>query len=50
VERHRENESVRSIGGIVAGEKTGELPPDTTFSQVQLKIRESYRNPNVGEG
>lgn len=30
-------------------EKTGHLPPETTFHEVQLKIRESYRNQNVGE-
>lgn len=31
------------------GERTGHLPPETTFHEVQLRIRESYRNPNVGE-
>jgi hypothetical protein len=25
------------------------LPPETRFHEVQLRIRESYRNPNVGE-
>ena len=30
-------------------ERTGKLPADTTFREVQLRIRESYRNPNVGE-
>ena len=27
--------------------KTGNLPPETSFDDVQLKIREAYRNPNV---
>lgn len=29
-------------------QRTGKLPPETTFQEVQLKIRDSYRNPQVG--
>jgi hypothetical protein len=29
-------------------EKTGRLPPETTFDEVKVRIQQTFRNPNVG--